>query len=179
MRNILTNQTKSLIQKEYRVRVAVLATLFLSTSLIIGGVFLIPSYFLSKERMVSIENQAYLIEKSPVLQENQSLSDALKLAQEELRILSSVKDQKLFSSRLESIITEKPRGISLTSFTYTVFGDEKRTMSLAGKAFTREDLLSFEKTLKNNPDFISVEFPVSNLAKDKNINFAITLEYKP
>lgn len=178
MRNLLTNQSKRLIQKEYRIRLAVLSSLFLSASLVIGGVFLIPSYLLSESRKISIENQAYLVEQSPALQEDGSLSAALRLAQEELDVLSSTKDKKLFSERLEDIVQEKPAGISLTSFTYIVLDDRKSSMTLSGKARTREDLLSFEKKLKNNPDFNSVEFPVASLAKDKDIGFSITLEYK-
>ncbi len=178
MRNLLTNYTKRLIQKEYYIRLVILATLLSSSVLVIASVFLVPSYILAKAQKVSIENQARVIKQSLVSQEEESLSAALQLAQEELDILASIKDQKLFSERLKDVVREKPEGINLSSFTYKTQEGKKQSMVISGKAYTRNDLLSFEKKLRSNLDFSSVEFPVSNLAKDKDIDFSIALEYE-
>jgi hypothetical protein len=49
-------------------------------------------------------------------------------------------------------------------------------MAVSGKAVSRDALLSFSKALKSNHRFESVDLPVSNLAKSKDIEFSISIK---
>ena len=48
-------------------------------------------------------------------------------------------------------------------------------MTVSGMAGTREDLVAFVKKMEDSKYFSDVVSPISNLTKDKNINFVITL----
>jgi hypothetical protein len=51
------------------------------------------------------------------------------------------------------------------------------TVVLQGKALTREGLIAFKKNLEQDKRFSGVELPISDLAKSKDIPFALRLSY--
>ena len=53
------------------------------------------------------------------------------------------------------------------------------TASLSGYADTRTQLLHFEETLRNSNRFLAIEFPLSNIVRDLNIQFSMQGKLKP
>jgi hypothetical protein len=54
---------------------------------------------------------------------------------------------------------------------------EGEKISISGRASSREVLLSFRRTLEDNPAFSKVDLPISNFIKGSNIRFYITLTH--
>jgi hypothetical protein len=85
--------------------------------------------------------------------------------------------------------------VPLSSFSTTFFGLENEDITLSqislsrvkdgvgpvqlsGKAVTRQSLASFRDALLALPEVESVDLPISNLAKDKDISFTLTIKIK-
>jgi hypothetical protein len=50
---------------------------------------------------------------------------------------------------------------------------------ISGKAGDRDGLITFTDSLKTVSEFSDVNLPISNLAKSKNINFDLKIEFSP
>ena len=55
--------------------------------------------------------------------------------------------------------------------------DEKKSLFVGGIASDRDSLIDFTESLKTINDFSAVNLPVSNLAKNKDIDFNIELKF--
>lgn len=75
---------------------------------------------------------------------------------------------------LEEMSKIMPNGAYLTNFSYN---KNNNTISLIGWADERKDVLSVEKLLEENPLFEQVNSPLSNLLKQREINFSFS--FKP
>jgi len=74
-----------------------------------------------------------------------------------------------------SITSSTPEGIVLTSINIKY---SKKTVTFSGIADTRQNFLDFQEILNNNPLFVHVESPVSDLTKRENIAFNINANLK-
>lgn len=59
-----------------------------------------------------------------------------------------------------------PRGVTLDSFTLT---REKQKIEVAGRALTREEVLELRQNLLASPHFRSVNFPLANLERARDV----------
>ena len=75
---------------------------------------------------------------------------------------------------LEEMSKITPKEIYLINFSYN---KSKNTISLIGWAEERKDILFMEKLLEESPFFEQVNSPLSNLLKQKEINFSFS--FKP
>ena len=66
-------------------------------------------------------------------------------------------------------------GISVTSFLIRKDG----TMALSGHATTRAQLLRFEETLRASDRFHEITFPLSNIVRERDIEFSMQGKLKP
>ena len=88
------------------------------------------------------------------------------------------KKEVLFStiiSEIEKITTD---GITINSYALSRKGDELNTIAVTGIAKTRANLSNFQSAIENNVLFKSASLPLSNLTKDKDIPFSITITPK-
>jgi len=176
MRNLLPNRVKQQLRTEYRLRLSIVGLLLFSVALLMAGVFLVPSYLLSASDKMVVEDRMRFAEQGPAPQEAESSIERLELAQLQVELLSTLQKSTLFSDRLIQIIEQKPAGVRIGIFFYTTRDEGENMLTLSGVAETREDLLSFERSLKSEPDFSSVTLPVSNLAKDRDLSFLVTIK---
>lgn len=175
MRNLLTETTKKEIQKEYQLRVLITALVFASLAALIGAIALFPSYITSQTRKASVEQQLQLQARSNIESEGNA-GLVIRTTNTQLDILTEVGEGVPFSAQLQKIVDMKPEGVALYSFVYRVSDEEGGRLQLEGSAATRDALLAFERVLNEDPAIGNVELPVSNLAKDRDIPFSISLE---
>ncbi|MBI2099741.1 MAG: PilN domain-containing protein [Candidatus Vogelbacteria bacterium] len=83
-------------------------------------------------------------------------------------------DKRSVSQLLPKILEPQPPGISLTNVVYNVA--DGGTIRLLGLAQTRQNLLDFVATLRQNPTFKAVDSPVANLIKDRDVAFTLELK---
>ncbi len=134
-----------------------------------GILFFIPLSILMKNEQESLNRELVLLNKKIAGDEIDNTSSAINDLNIKVSSILSANDSKV-SSVLNKILDQKTSGISVTNF---VFGNNK--VSLTGVAGTRTNLILFVESLKKEKSFKSVNSPVSNLIKEKNLNFLINI----
>jgi len=75
---------------------------------------------------------------------------------------------------IKKILDQKNEGIIITGFS-SIKTKDKTNLSVSGVSANRQSLITFENRIASLSDFSEVVSPISNLAKDKDINFQIRL----
>jgi Tfp pilus assembly protein PilN len=176
MRNLLLEQDKKNIHREYLFRLGVVYFLFLFTTVVIGAVFLLPSYFLSETKEASVRERTSIIEQSIAIREQEARSGLLVETKQRLELLSFKRSNSAVTGTIQTIVTHKPAGVSISQFLYTKQREGQSTLTIEGFAKQREDLLAFRKALEQEREFQNVELPISNLAADRDVKFTITIK---
>ena len=112
----------------------------------------------------------------PELKEQRELENKIKEVKEDLnKIFQIEENQPKWSNFLKNISVLAPEEIKLASFKSDV---NSKDIKITGFAPTREIFISFEKALREDPKIIDVVSPISNILKEKNIDFSLTLKIK-
>ena len=69
---------------------------------------------------------------------------------------------------------ERP-GIEIRKIVFGTDGDKVKPITLSGVAADRESLAAFRDSLLGDEAIEKADLPISNLAKDKDINYSITV----
>lgn len=175
--NILPPTQKEDLKLGYKRRLLVVCSYMVSISFLVGATLLVPSYFLM-ESHISVIN-----EESKIQPADDSLdAELLKLPGEienKLRVLQANATNTKAIEAISKVISFLPDNTSITSFYFsrekapTKKGNIK--MVVSGTAADRIALSSFSSSLQNSKQFLTVEVPVSNLTKDKDLPFSMNI----
>ncbi len=174
MFNLLPQEHQKELRKEYaRRRWVVVLTSFvlLGTAALIT---LFPAYIISseKEKEISVDERAKAeMHKEDMTDLNQSLVNL----KTNTSIIITGATKVLAHDVFSKIIENKTSSITIKSLVYKKTKDEPLQVAIVGIAETRDGLLSFARSLENIEIFTKVNVPVSNFAKDKNIEFSLEL----
>lgn len=175
MVNVLPENLKKEIKSEYRLRFLIICIFTVICLEIIFFLSLIPSLinssFKEKELIGQINNVNDLS-----YNDSDTISSVIENTNIRLKIINSTVSYPEFIPILKNIITSKISGVKINEIFYTADNATSSTVSISGIANSRESLISFENILIKNGMFKSVDFPISNLAKDKNINFSMSMK---
>jgi len=174
MFKLLTEEHKLKVSRIYSERRAAIALGALTTVILAGIVVFLPSYVLSNAVKNEVKERIRVAESlegsAPGLNEEIWLQQMnLKL-----RTLSPRLDNERPSNILKEVLEEKRAGIRITSFSWQK-GDEETVISVSGIAQDRQTLIAFQDRLDSSTLFSEVSLPVSNLARDRDINFQLKL----
>ena len=174
MLNLLPQEEKKHLRREYMERLGVIILGGVFITLFIGIALLLPSFFLSKAREEVLMEQAAITRDSVTLQEKETLEETLRAASQKLTILAREEGEVPLRLVFETILNHKTEGIALTELFYAE-SEDVVTLSASGVAERRSDLLKFSGALREDPLFTNIQLPVSNLAEDRDISFTITI----
>lgn len=172
MRNILLQKDKERLHKEYRLRKAVVALVFIFITTLIAILLLIPSYIASQYKEQSTLKYANIISESIEVQKRNTVNLVLSDTNTKLKLLSDDKDKVSFRDTIETIIENKSDDIKIDKFLYTKKVEEDEII-VVGTASQRNSLLKFQRDLESENVFSEAVLPTSNLASDKDIEFSI------
>ena len=175
MINLLPVGEKKKIHRDYVFRLLTVVLGVVSLSAVIGIVTLFPSYFISDFQKRAAIEEVERTRKTSGESDKENIASLLKEAQLKLKILSSERKKVFLRTVFDTAIGYKPNTVVLTGMVYQEGSEGKLTFIINGVADNREDLLVFSQNLKRDALFDNVELPVSNLAKDRNINFTLTI----
>lgn len=175
MRNLLLEKDKKILQKEYFLRVALVSLSFSFFIIIIGIVFLFPSYFVSITKEKAIKNQTEITQASIDIREQSAQTTELLVAQEKLKLFSSDENKTLSTDIFEMAVVAKPKGVQLSRLFLKRNEEQEDDLVIEGIALNRETLLSFQKTLQQESLFETVKLPIARFAFDQDINFSIQI----
>lgn len=177
MFKLLPEKEKRIIKKEYNLRRFVVVTIFVGAIFFIAIITILPSYITSiykrEETSQIMENTKKLSDLKDEVSINNQLSeinDQIKILEPSLSyvdvfmLIQEVTSVRGNSIKIENILLKKEK--------------EQYKLTISGIADNRESLLTFKRNLDNTEKFLSVDLPISNFAKDVNIDFTMILTPK-
>lgn len=173
MFTLLTPEQKKKVLLEYRMR---LVTIFLASFLVLvitGLALLVPTYLEAKGKLSDANLRKQQLENLIKDKSDENLSKAIKDLKQNL-VAASLEDRSLLGV-MKEIIDVKPATLSIISLNYAYSLEGNSTIEISGIAPTRKTLTDFVRLLEKNSKFKQVNLPISNLAKDSEIDFELNI----
>lgn len=173
MINLIPTSAKKQVVIEYWLRVITVWFLLVSLTALIGAAVMLPVYVLLKEQISVYQESADKAQEKMAVFENVS-SDLVAASQQAKIILDNQKDATL-SKYIYMFSSLETEALILSSITVSRDGEVVAPVQLSGVASDRQALADFRDRLLAIEDVKAVDFPISNLAKDKDIPFGMTV----
>lgn len=174
MANLVPQLAKKKIAQEYWVRVVTAWFLLATITLLICSVFLFPVYiFTSTQVAVHAESAAAAAES---VADYEAVATALERANKEAQLVIEDSRKTRAYDYIALFAALEGQGVTLTSLTFSKQGDVAEPIELEGVADDRESLAAFRDRLLAAEAIESVDLPISNLAKESNITFDMTIK---
>lgn len=179
MINVLPQNEKTVLHKEYLLRLTTVC-LFIFSGFAFSALFLLmPAYVLSTNKIAALEIEVQKYNESNSGISGKSLSDIITQTNQNLEILNkNTGSKKVTEDILDTVLSAKPTGIKILSILYVVSSEGKHSAQINGQALDRTSLRAFEDALKREPSVESTDLPVSNFTKRSNIDFSLTVFIK-
>jgi len=177
MINILPIEEKKKHIIEYRLRLGVVSVFAVAALVVSSLVLLIPSYFLTVIKYNDANQElTTLKERSRIDEKRKNVSSQIDAINNKISILLTKGrgEQSAPSQVISGILLSKDSAIKISGITYDATAKQDRIV-LSGTAINRDSLAKFVSELKNNPEFIGVELPISSYVKISNIDFSIVV----
>ncbi len=175
MFNLLPENLRNKIKKEYRFRLAIVVLSFVILSQISFLVFLFPSWLISfyKEKDYLVKSDE--ISKTISALDVASTTSFIKVLNQKLSNINEAMEYPAMMPVFDSILSVKSSAIRLSGIYYTSTDSNSAVVTISGMSDKRDSLVSFTDSLRKIDSFASVDLPISNLAKDKNIDFTVSI----
>lgn len=172
MINLIPPEARSKVKREYWVRVVSTWMLLISVVFLVVTLLKIPVYVLVNDQLEAFAdsiaaaetNEQHFNEAAAKIESANAISGLL--VQE---------DRVQFSDVIADISNTATVGIQIENYNLTRTEDNTLLIVVAGEASTRQELATFKVNLEAHARFDTVELPISNLAKDVDIPFQITI----
>lgn len=171
MINLIPPEGKRVVRKEYVLRVYTVAGVVLSIALFVSAAALVPTYvlFLSSP---TPETSSKVTEPNSeeYARVTATLEAAMKVATQLQKPVPGLETSKIVS-HIEAAVSPD---ITLEGMHFSQDAKQVRVEAL-GVARTRESLQAFIAALKKDTFFSDAQVPVSNLIKDTDLLFTLTI----
>lgn len=174
--NLLPEERVRSLRQLYFVRLLTVGVLLLAVVMLVHGVLLLPSYLYLGQQVK--ERQAVLASLSATLEgsEEREVSARVAALTSNAIYLARLAETPAASTAIAHILDLSRPGIRLTGFTFSpAKGAVPASMGIAGVADSRESLRRYEQSLKNESYIDSTNLPISAYAKERDIDFVITV----
>jgi len=176
--NVLPDREKNSLVKEYWVRLLIISILLFIITCLSVVVLLFPSYYLSKTKETLASNQLDGF-KSINPEINDGFVSKVNNINSKLALLSPVNSNHQMSDKVfDKLPSMIPKGITVSKIFYNERSDMIRTLEIHGQAENRDSLSSLKQILDSDPDFLSVELPISSYLERVNLSFSISIILK-
>lgn len=178
MINLLNQSEKKKLKKEFRMRVAVaiaaaLLVIELWSVAVFASVYQIV-YTNTKRVTVLLEQK-----RSHAPAGSEELQRELAAITKDIKLLDGAGHAQgvLPSELLRAVVEKKPAGLRIGSFAYGKPQNDL-TLQISGIADSRDDLIYFQRLLKEDERFKEVRYEQSFITKKTDIDFRLTLIVK-
>jgi len=173
MLNLLPEEEKKRLKREYTVRYLIVIFLAIIFTGIIYFVLAFPSYVISKLKQQELTAIIAELDRVDISKGVPVTELSLIDINKKIGDLRGTGKEVSIANIISEILNTVTSSIKINSFNY-----DKNFLMLNGMAKDRDGLTSFVKKLEENTLFTKVNLPVSNLAQEKNINFSIQISIK-
>lgn len=175
MFNLLPESLKQDIAKEYKLRRLAVILFFTLSIQISFLIFLFPSWVVSEYKERALNIRVSQIDEIKNLSNSTSTKPIIKSVNNELSIIDKSLDYPKILPYLNLILSKKNTPVKIQQFSYVSTDGSNARVVVRGVSATRESLVGFKSEIDNSKLFHSTDLPISNYAKDKNIDFDLTL----
>ena len=172
MVNLIPRSAKKNVIIEYWLRVLTVWSILGSVTAVLFAITLIPVYVLVDARISAYEESATIASQKIASFENVSRDLARSSQQAQLIMTSSGRS---LSELVYSFGALEGSGVALSEVMVQRSAEGVAPVKLSGIARDRQALSDFRDKLLAEPGVASVDFPISNLAKDRDIQFSMTV----
>lgn len=175
MINLIPPSAKARIRTEYWVRAASLWLFILASVAVIFAVALLPTQVL-----ITTQSGYHLEQETTTTASSTgsvSAARLLSVANEEARLLVEMSRTHDLMPLVEIVNAAAKRdAVQVSGFEFSRAGDAMAPVRVSGVAPDRAALASFRDTLLADVHIEQVELPISNFAKNRDIEFSLMLE---
>ncbi|MFA7216574.1 MAG: PilN domain-containing protein [Candidatus Paceibacterota bacterium] len=178
MFNLIPKSAKKIISKDYKIRrwvVVLTFVIFVQLSLM---VFLLPSLVLSYFKDKDLSEEVQSAKESVLSKDAAAISKVITSTNTSLDLYENLFSYPQVVPQINKIISYKNQSLKFTDFLYQSTGTSTSLITVRGIASTRDSLVLLVRNLEESGVFYNVDLPVSNLAKDRNIDFSVSLYFK-
>lgn len=172
MFKLLTEEAQEKMANEYTRRRTVVMLAAFATLLVISAVGLFPSYIILRIRQGEVFEQMAVVAYPESTEDATGLKVHFSETNRRLRALSPKLDTDQPSVSVGQILEQKIAGIRITGISWTKT-DDKVAISVTGISRDRQTLLTFEDRINTSQHFSDVTLPISDFARNKDIDFQI------
>lgn len=175
--NLLPQKEKTENRWNYFCRFSASLAGALLASSFIGCVLLLPSYILIKVKQAELKTNLVSLKNLREADGGEDVYRILEATDEKVNFLSS-KSALSLTMAIKKVIERRPAGVKIVGLSYQPQKDADNLsakLSLNGVSNNREAIVGFVKKLQQEPSFSSINVPVSDFAKDRDIEFSLTL----
>jgi len=176
MLNLLSDEQKKILKKEYRLRFVTVLLFVLSFFALLSLLALIPSFTL-----VQIENKILKPQKEALKVLNGSnegtlFEENIKDINNKIRLLSE--KELIPSDLITEVLSYQVRSIKINTIEYLVGEDNKAGIVLSGIANNRESLVEFGNFIEQSGSFYDVDIPFSSFTVGVDVPFTVNIKVK-
>ncbi len=179
MLNLLPEEQKKKVTAEYSKRIWIVVCLGIVAVVAVSATFLIPVYVMAHGTYAEFLNEKKELDSRIAASERDTSAESVKDIAGAIQVLKQYNVVLPPTKLIESIVKSRVPGMRIFHIAYTPSQNDPAAIDVTGRAVTRAALVAFSENLKANPDFLSVSIPISNFAKEKNIEFSAKLVAAP
>ncbi|OGG70289.1 hypothetical protein A3I99_02690 [Candidatus Kaiserbacteria bacterium RIFCSPLOWO2_02_FULL_45_11b] len=176
MINLIPPVVRKVVIKEYWTRV--ISVFLFVVSLVGFGIFVfaLPVYVLVSDQVDVYAQSA--AEASKRVAEYDLSSGALIRANKMAQKIFELREVDKFTEAVTLLESLQSTDIKIKTFNFDRVKGEISPVMISGDATTRQALADFRDRLLRQPEISDVVLPISNLAKDRDIKFSISVVFK-
>ena len=173
MVNLLPDTQKKIIEAEYRFRTILVSLSFFIFFLIISSALLLPAYFLSRGKF-SVASADTAMAASLTKEQADEVRRELSLLNEKLSVVSLERPGLPVSAIISSVVSSRSAEVYIKNMIYESKGGTSK-IDIFGTSKTRDSFLVFVENLQPAKIFSEVYSPISNLVKEKDVDFTVQI----
>lgn len=188
MINLLPHNYREGLKRSYYIQLASLTAIFVGLVVILALAFLVPSYNLSVNKQDKANDTLATMQTTGGTSD-QELPNATQDIGSKLAIFNTQKTFIFSRDAVEPLVrhSEENKLIKISAMGFTInktpatkdqVAKEVTTINVSGEAATREALLAFVQSLRQEAHFKGVDVPVSNFVQGSDINFTIQFTFQ-
>ncbi|MDQ5971711.1 MAG: Type pilus assembly protein PilM [Patescibacteria group bacterium] len=174
MINVLPQNEKIVLHKEYIIRLITVCLFIFSAFSFSISFLLMPAYTVSKNKVSTLEIQLQKYNDLNPENSGNNLSSIITEINQKLDLLDkNLQPKNITEDVIGLALSAKSNGIKFSNLSYFTTLEGKRTLQINGQATDRTSLRAFEDALRNDSRVESTNLPVSNFTKRTNIDFSL------
>ncbi len=175
MINLIPTEAKKRLLREYWLRAVTVWFFLWSCAIFLGVTLLVPSYVL-----INLQTKAYAVSAQAANEKNENYESIAKELEQASKVAATVSEQfarPTMTQYIERINSLESADARVNRVLLAREGESVRELSISGIAANRQALADFRNRLRADNTVESVDLPISNLAKDKDIPFELTVTF--